>query len=132
MRAHIEIVTTPIDRDRYAVASQPHNAGAIVEFFGVVREDESGSAIQGIDYEAFREMAEHQLRLLAVKAIQEHQLLGLLCIHRVGFVPVGAPSLYIRVTSSHRAEAFAAMTEFIDQLKKIVPIWKHPIQRDQE
>ncbi|MEO6939888.1 MAG: molybdenum cofactor biosynthesis protein MoaE [Candidatus Kapaibacterium sp.] len=132
MSTQIEIVLTPINREQYAVKSPPHNAGAIVEFFGVVREDEAGSAIQGIDYEAFRDMAEHQLQLLIQKAIGDHDLLDMLCVHRIGFVPVGAPSLYIRITSSHRAEAFAAMTEFIDKLKKLVPIWKHPIPKDQE
>jgi molybdopterin synthase catalytic subunit len=130
MSTQIEIVLTPINREQYAVKSPPHNAGAIVEFFGVVREDEAGSAIQGIDYEAFRDMAEHQLQLLIQNAIGDHDLLDMLCVHRIGFVPVGAPSLYIRITSSHRAEAFAAMTEFIDKLKKLVPIWKHPIPKD--
>ena len=40
-------------------------AGAVVDFWGVVRPIEDGREIEGIDYEAHREMAEHQLKLIA-------------------------------------------------------------------
>src|SRR5919106_788979 len=46
--------------------------------------------------------------------------------HRIGFIGVGQSSLFVRVTSQHRAEAFRASQWVIDELKKKVPIWKRP------
>ena len=43
-------------------------AGAIVDFWGVVREIEDGREIDGIDYEAHCEMAEYQLKQIAEQA----------------------------------------------------------------
>ena len=43
-------------------------AGAAVDFRGIVRGFEDGCEIEGIDYEAHRKMAEHQLRQIAEEA----------------------------------------------------------------
>ena len=101
-------------------------AGAVVDFWGVVRGWEDGAEITGIDYEAHRIMAEHQLRAVAEATREKFDLPRVLLHHRVGFVPVGEASLLVRLTSGHRAEAFAAGKWLVDELKKRVPIWKHP------
>ncbi|MEP7078950.1 MAG: molybdenum cofactor biosynthesis protein MoaE [Chthoniobacterales bacterium] len=109
-------------------ASDPQ-AGALVEFRGVVRLTEGDAQIEGIEYEAHRSMAEHQLRAIANEAAARFDLLQVTIIHRLGFVPVGDASLYLRVTSAHRAAAFEASQFIVDQLKQRVPIWKHPVFR---
>ena len=45
-------------------------------------------------------------------------------IHRLGTVPVGETSLFVRVRAPHRSEAFQLLTSFLDRLKQDVPIWK--------
>src|SRR5438128_9018090 len=99
-------------------------AGAMVEFFGNVRPLENGKEIDGIEYEAHREMAEHQLRKIAHEAAERFDLLAIRLHHGVGFVAVGETSLFLRVTSAHRSEAFEASRWIVDELKKRVPIWK--------
>jgi molybdopterin synthase catalytic subunit len=101
-------------------------AGAIVDFWGVVRRLEDGREIQGIEYEAHREMAEHQLKRIAEQAREGFQLQLLIIYHRIGFVAVGEASLLVRVASLHRAEAFRASQWLINELKVKVPIWKQP------
>ena len=101
-------------------------AGAMVDFWGVVRGIEDGSEIDGIDYEAHREMAEHQLRRIAEQAAERFGLKLVIVHHRIGFVAVGEPSLFLRVASPHRSEGFRASQWIMDELKKKVPIWKHP------
>jgi molybdopterin synthase catalytic subunit len=101
-------------------------AGAVVDFFGIVRGSEDGHAIEGIDYEAHREMAEHQLRKIAEQAAEDFGLKQVLIHHRIGFIAVGEPSLFMRVCSPHRNEAFRAGQWIVDELKKKVPIWKRP------
>jgi molybdopterin synthase catalytic subunit len=108
-------------------------AGARIDFQGIVRASEDGREIEGIDYEAHRKMAEHQLREIAEQAIIQFELRSVIIHHRIGFVAVGEPSLFMRVFSGHRQAAFQASRWMVDELKKKVPIWKRPrfkIQND--
>jgi molybdopterin synthase catalytic subunit len=101
-------------------------AGAILDFRGVVRRLEDGREIRGIEYEAHETMARTQLERLGTDAATQFGLIEVLIRHRVGFVAAGDPSLFIRLQSAHRTEALTAMTWLIEELKKKVPIWKHP------
>jgi molybdopterin synthase catalytic subunit len=101
-------------------------AGAIVDFWGVVRGTEDGREIEGIAYEAHAAMAEHQLRLIAQESAKNFQLMKVIVHHRVGFVSAGEASLFLQVEAEHRAAAFAASKWIVDELKKRVPIWKRP------
>jgi molybdopterin synthase catalytic subunit len=101
-------------------------AGAVVDFWGVVRGVETRRQIEGIEYEAHREMAEHQLRLVAETATEKFQLKKVMVHHRVGFVRTGEASLLLQVRAQHRAAAFEAGKWIVDELKKKVPIWKRP------
>ncbi len=102
------------------------DAGATVDFWGVVRRLEDGREIEGIDYESYREMAEHQLRQIAEQAVEKFRLQRVIVYHRIGFIAVGEPSLFVRVASPHRSEGFRASQWIVDELKKKVPIWKSP------
>jgi molybdopterin synthase catalytic subunit len=102
------------------------DAGAINDFWGVVRRLEDGRDISGIEYESHREMAEHQLRRIAEGAAEKFRLQLVIIHHRVGFIAVGEPSLFLRVATPHRSEAFRASQWIVDELKKKVPIWKRP------
>ncbi|MGZ8899670.1 MAG: molybdenum cofactor biosynthesis protein MoaE, partial [Limisphaerales bacterium] len=64
----------------------------------------------------------------AEEAAAAFQLNQIQIRHRLGFVPTGEPSLFVRVGSQHRAEAFRAGGWIVDELKKRVPIWKRPRQ----
>ena len=101
-------------------------AGARIDFQGIVRGSEDGREIEGIDYEAHWKMAEHQLREIAEQAIIQFDLRSVIVHHRIGFVAVGEPSLFMRVFSGHRQAAFQASRWIVDELKKKVPIWKRP------
>jgi molybdopterin synthase catalytic subunit len=102
------------------------SAGAVVDFWGVVRELEDGREIEGIDYEVHEAMAEHQLKIIADAAAETFRLKQVLLHHRIGFVRTGEASLFLRVSAPHRAAAFEASKWIVDELKKKVPIWKKP------
>jgi molybdopterin synthase catalytic subunit len=101
-------------------------AGARVDFQGIVRGCEEEREIEGIDYEAYQAMAEHQLKRIAEQAAIQFDLRSVIIHHRIGFVAVGEPSLFMRVCSGHREAAFQAGRWIVDELKKKVPIWKCP------
>ncbi len=102
------------------------SVGAVLDFLGVVRLEEGADEIHGLDYEAHPVMAEHQLREIGHEALERFRLNRILIRHRVGFVPVGKASLFVRLAAPHRAETFRAMEWVVNELKKRVPIWKHP------
>jgi molybdopterin synthase catalytic subunit len=117
---------------RVPAGARDSSAGAIVEFRGVVRGLESGREIVGLEYEANRSMAEHQLRLLAARAVEEFGLKLFILHHRIGFVPTGEASLFLRVAAQNRDAAFAASQWTVEELKKQVPIWKKARFRSDE
>src|SRR5438132_7199105 len=102
------------------------DAGAINDFWGVVRRLEGGREIIGIEYEAHREMAEHQLRQIAEQAVEKFRVQLVIIHHRIGFIAAGKPSLFMRVAGLHRNEAFRSSRGIVNELKKKVPIWKKP------
>jgi molybdopterin synthase catalytic subunit len=112
----------PLKQVNAAMAS----AGAIIDFWGVVRPIEDGREIEGIDYESHYEMAEHQLKRIAEQAADRFELKSVIIHHRTGFIAAGEASLFLRVASPHRREGFQASQWIVDELKKKVPIWKRP------
>jgi molybdopterin synthase catalytic subunit len=123
-KSEILITTSPLP---LPASEWQLSAGAIVDFWGVVRALEDGREISGIDYEAHEAMAQHQMEMLADRARGDFPLEEIILRHRVGFVSAGEASLFLRVTSGHRAAAFEGSQWMINELKKTVPIWKRPI-----
>ncbi len=111
---------------RLPAKAEVEGAGAIVDFWGNVRAQEGSETISGIEYEAHRNMAEHQLRAVAEEAGREFPLQAVVLHHRIGFVRTGESSVFLRVAAAHRGEAFRAAQWIVDELKKRVPIWKKP------
>lgn len=98
--------------------------GACVEFQGIVRQTEGGVALAGLHYEAYEPMARRQLGRIFAELARAHPCHSVTLIHRLGWVPVGEASLFIRVLSAHRGEALRLCGEAIDRMKADVPIWK--------
>ena len=123
METHIEFTTCPI-----VTPAQPatRDTGAQVEFRGIVREMERGDSIAGLQYEAYIPMADRHIRRILDQLRETWPCHELWFIHRLGWVPVGEASLYIRVHASHREPAFRLCSDLIDLLKRDVPIWKSP------
>jgi molybdopterin synthase catalytic subunit len=121
---NVSITDAPIE---FAPEDEDGRTGAVVDFFGLVRAQEGDRMITGIEYEANMAMAEHQLNVIAEKAATDFGLLQIIITHRIGFVKVGEPSLFLRVKSAHRSAAFSSSAWIIDELKKRAPIWKRPM-----
>ena len=118
----ILVTEAPLVAPRRGVAG----AGAFIDFWGVVRPIEDDREIEGIDYDAHHEMAEHQLKRIAEQAAERFELKRVIIHHRTGFIAVGEASLFLRVASPHRRAGFQASQWIVDELKKKVPIWKQP------
>ncbi|MBX3743893.1 MAG: molybdenum cofactor biosynthesis protein MoaE [Verrucomicrobiae bacterium] len=132
MQSELLIGPDPIPPpDPAAAHTWQSTCGAVITFLGVVRDDEAGQPIAALDYEAFVPMAEHQFaRLFAELERRWPTVRSLRLVHRIGRVPVGEPSLRIDLAAPHRPDAFAACQWLIDEMKRVVPIWKRPVPRN--
>lgn len=102
-------------------------AGAVVLFEGVVRGTEGERLIEALEYEVYEPMASRELGLLASDMLAAHGVLAMHVWHSRGRVPVGQCSFRLEVWSAHRAEGLQAADEFIQRMKRDVPIWKRAV-----
>lgn len=123
VEVHVALVEGPLDEARRVAAS---SAGAVVRFEGVVRPLEEGRELAALEYEAYEPMTRRELESLARETAFRHGLESIRVEHSTGRVPVGAISFRLEVASPHRVEALQATSEFIDRLKRHVPLWKIP------
>ncbi len=128
MKREVTITTEPIDEaGLLARRAMSPGMGAAVYFAGVVRGTEDGAPISAIDYEAFQKMAQHQFELIFREMQSRWPVESVRVVHRLGRVKVNEPSLWVEVVAAHRGEAFAACQFLIDEMKRVVPIWKKPL-----
>lgn len=129
MKRQLTISSAPIDER--ALLSQrvidTAGMGAVIYFLGVVRGNEDKQPISGLEYEAFEKMVEHQFNLIFDEVEKRWPIKSIRLTHRTGFVKAGEASLWVEVIAPHRGEAFAACQWLIDEMKRVVPIWKKPI-----
>jgi MoaE-MoaD fusion protein len=120
---HVEMTDRAIDEGTLREYVLDPRAGAIVAFTGITRE------VPALEYEAYAEMAEAEIRAIASQALNRHGLCRVAVAHRHGTVKLSEASVAIAVSSPHRAEAFAGAREIIDELKLRAPIWKREEDR---
>jgi molybdopterin synthase catalytic subunit len=125
MNRQLNITAEPINEAALVSGrTQSAGAGAAVYFTGIVRGSEEGAAIRAIEYESFQRMAEHQFHLLFDELERRWLVESVRVVHRLGVVKVNEPSLWVEIIAPHRGEALAACQWLIDEMKRVVPIWK--------
>jgi len=124
----VEIVSRPIEF--FPSDDNRQQDGAELIFNGRVRATEHGKNITALEYEQYEGMAETELTQLAEETVGKFPIHDLFCKHRIGKINVGETSLHVVICSKHRKEGLEAMTWFITELKKRVPIWKWAIMED--
>ena len=112
-----------------AAVTRP-GAGGVVAFLGLVRDHSQGRAVERLEYEAYREMAERTFAELIAEIEAEIPGVTLALEHRVGALVVGDIAVALAASAPHRAEAFTAARALIDRLKERAPIWKKEIGPD--
>ncbi len=128
MQRELTMTMEPIDEAAWlARRAMRREMGAAVYFSGVVRGEEGGETIAAIEYEAFERMARHQFELLFKTVEERWPVQSVRVAHRLGRVGAGEAAVWVEVIAPHRQEAFAACQFLIDEMKRLVPIWKKPL-----
>jgi molybdopterin synthase catalytic subunit len=118
------VTAHPIDARELLEGVVAPSDGAALLFWGVVRDEHGGRAVDSLEYEAYAEMAEHKMRQIADEARAKFGTGRIAIVHRVGLLEVGEASVGIAVAAPHRGEAYEASRYVIEELKRRVPVWK--------
>lgn len=98
--------------------------GATLLFLGTVRDVNDGRPVTGIEYSAYRSMAEREMAAIVAEACERFGTRDVVVEHRLGVLGLGEASVAIAVAHERRAQAYDTSRFIIEELKKRVPIWK--------
>lgn len=122
-----EVTPEPLDAEKLTAHVRRDEAGAVVVFYGVVRNENIGRKVEYLEYDAYPEMAEKVMRQIAEDIRVRWPVTDIAVQHRTGRLEIGEASLLVAVSSPHRREAFEAAHALVDRLKEIVPVWKKEV-----
>ena len=122
MRA--SIVSEPIDVASLTLEATSDSCGATAVFLGTVRSSNEGRDVNGIEYSAYEEMAEKEMRTILGEASAKFVIRGGVIEHRIGVLDVGEISIAVVVAHPHRHYAMDALRYIVDQTKARATIWK--------
>lgn len=98
--------------------------GGYCTFEGRVRDRNAGAGVEGLDYEAYAELAKSEGERIIAEACERFAIVDARCVHRIGTLAIGDLAIWIGVAAAHRDAAFAACRYIIDEAKQRLPIWK--------
>ena len=108
--------------------------GGVVTFVGVVRnvgiKDGEEKVVEKLEFECYEKMAIKKLEEIKEEAMKKYDIIDAIIIHRMGTLKVGEKIVLIAVGAKHRKDAFLACEYLINELKKVVPIWKKEYAKD--
>ncbi|MBL0309314.1 MAG: molybdenum cofactor biosynthesis protein MoaE [Bacteroidetes bacterium] len=135
-KKHKVLISGAVTPDFIASSIAKHSTktdiGAHDIFLGQVRNDViDGKTVQAIDYTAYEEMAEEKFHEIREAAFAKFSLTCMHLYHSLGKVKAGEISLFVFVSSSHRADAFDACRFIVEEIKANVPIWGKEIFEDE-
>jgi molybdopterin synthase catalytic subunit len=125
----LDIRETPLDVAEVLAAVEHPAAGGVDVFIGAVRDHDSGHGVTGLEYSQ-HPSALTRLQEVADAVADEHDVLAVAAVHRVGALAVGDLAVVVATAAAHRGTAFDATRALIDRLKQTVPIWKHQLFED--
>ena len=101
-----------------------YRAGAISSFFGTTRDTFEEKIVTYLEYEAYPTMALDCMLEICCKIRSKWSVLNITFQHKLGPCPVMETSIAIIISSEHRKDSLEAVHFAIDELKRVVPIWK--------
>ncbi|POS79997.1 molybdopterin-converting factor subunit 2 [Diaporthe helianthi] len=121
---YVGLTHEPLDPKPIMDKVRSAQAGATVLFAGTTRDSFGGRAVLNLAYQSYAPLALRTMREIAEALLEKHGLKGVAIVHRLGVVPVGEESILIAVSSPHRAAAWRAGEECLEEVKTRAEIWK--------
>jgi len=124
-----EVTSAALDTAGLASAVADPAAGAIATFDGRVRNHDDGRGVTGISYSA-HPGANEVIGQIVARIAARDGLRALAVAHRVGELEVGETALAVAVSADHRASAFSAVSDIVEEVKARLPVWKQQVFAD--
>src|SRR5580704_3735197 len=124
------ITDSPIDIASVIAAAGTSRDGAVATFIGRVRDHSDGVTVHRMDYEAYAEMAESEMRRIGDELYARGGISTISIVHRTGSLQIGDASVVVVVAAPHRDTAFPACQEALELIKSTVPVWKREHRTD--
>jgi molybdopterin synthase catalytic subunit len=125
----VDLRESPLDVVEVLDALAHRGAGGVDVFVGNVRDHDHDRGVTGLDYSAHPTAMQRMLDV-AQHVADEHDVLAVAVVHRVGRLEIGDAAVIVATAAAHRGIAFDATRALIDELKATVPIWKHQLFED--
>ncbi|MCW0216114.1 MAG: molybdenum cofactor biosynthesis protein MoaE [Pseudonocardia sp.] len=117
--------TGVLDVDEHARLVDDPAAGAVVTFAGVVRDHDGGKSVHGLEYSAHPTAESVVAQVARDVAARATGVRAIAVSHRIGPLGIGDVALACAVAADHRKEAFTTCAELVDEVKRLLPVWKH-------
>ena len=130
MKTSFQLSERLISIDEFRSLLQCKDCGAEALFLGAVRDTNQSKTVTHLEFEAYPPMVYKELSDIAEKLIPQYHLKAIALHHRTGTVGAGELAVMAGVSSPHRHDAFLALAELMNLLKKSVPIWKKEVYND--
>jgi molybdenum cofactor synthesis domain-containing protein len=119
-----EVSEAPLSVPGHADLVAGAAVGAVVTFAGTVRDHDHGREVRELEYVCHPSAGAVIASVAADVAAAHPEVQGLAVSHRVGSLAVGDVALACAVACAHRGPAFAVCGELVDEVKRLLPVWK--------
>ena len=123
------ITAEPLEIAAHATAVEHSAAGAIVTFSGAVRNHDNGNSVTELEYHA-HPSAGKVIAEVAAEFAARDGVIAVAVSHRIGLLKIGELAIVAAVSSAHRQLAFEVCAALIDEVKKLLPVWKRQVFND--
>ncbi|MCL2012675.1 MAG: molybdopterin converting factor subunit 1 [Cystobacterineae bacterium] len=123
---------SPLEPSPFFSEMSDAGCGATLCFVGSVRERSQGRKVLSLHCEAFAPMAEERMEAIADEIQRRWPGTHMRMVHRMGLLLPQEAIVVMSVASAHRQAAFEACAFAIEELKRVVPIWKKEVYEDGE
>jgi MoaE-MoaD fusion protein len=124
------VTDVPIDVGSLIASAGSSRDGAVATFVGRVRDNSDGVTVHRLDYEAYSEMAETEMRRIGEALFARGGISTITIVHRTGSLLIGEASVVVVVAAPHRDTAFPVCQEALEMIKTTVPVWKREHRAD--
>ena len=126
------VQSEPLSHDEAVAFVTSGDCGAVATFLGTTRNNFDGRPVGTLMYEAYAPMAESKMKEICRAARKAYGVRKACALHRVGEVKIGEASVVLAFASPHRKDALNACAWAIDELKRVVPVWKQEVYADED
>src|SRR6185503_2907596 len=99
-------------------------AGAIASFTGLVRSENDGAAVSGLELDHHPRLTQRTLAGIEADAVARFALTDIFIVHRHGALAPGEAIVFVAAAAPHRRAAFEAVDYVMERLKTEAPFWK--------